>query len=135
MDGLIYGRIFAHGRPQVDQLLLSRVIDVKYGCFTLFFRIYGTGAVWLSLRSILGRARGTREWERRTPLLFSNRASSTFLLSPWYVAELTVKWRSTDRLLSPMRTYCVLGYCVIFGPRIFFLVSSGNRQVCADKTA
>ena len=47
-----------------------------------FFRIYGTGAVWLSLRSILGRARGTREWERRTPLLFSNRASSTFLLSP-----------------------------------------------------
>ena len=47
-----------------------------------FFRIYGTGAVWLSLRSILGRARGTREWERRTPLLFSHRASSTFLLSP-----------------------------------------------------
>ena len=24
---------------------------------------------------------------------------------------------------------------VIFGPRIFLLVSSGNRQVCADKTA
>ena len=47
-----------------------------------FFRIYGAGAVWLSLRSILGRARGTLEWERRTPLLFSNRASSTFLLSP-----------------------------------------------------
>ena len=26
------------------------------------------------------------------------------------------------------------GAGVIFGPRIFFLVSSGNRQVCADKT-
>ena len=29
---------------------------------------------------MLGRARGTREGERRTPLLFSHRASSTFLL-------------------------------------------------------
>ena len=28
---------YAHRGPQVDQLLLSRVIDVKYGCFTLFF--------------------------------------------------------------------------------------------------
>ena len=27
----------------------------------------------------------------------------------WHATELTVKWRSTDRLLSPMRTYCVLG--------------------------
>ena len=111
---------YAHRRPQVDQLLLSWVIDIKYGCFTLFFRNYEADAVWLSLHSILGRARKIREWEERTPLLFSHRASSTFPLSPWYVAELTVKWRSTDRLLSPMRTYCVLGYCVIFGPRIFF---------------
>ena len=47
-----------------------------------FFRNYEAGAVWLSLRSILGRARGTREWERRTPLLLSHRASSTLLLSP-----------------------------------------------------
>ena len=75
-----------------------------------FFRNYEADAVWLSLRSILGRARRIREWEGRTPLLFSHRASSTFPLSLWYVAELTVKWRSTDRLLSPMRTYCVLGY-------------------------
>ena len=30
---------YAHRRPQVDQLLLSRVIDVKYGCFTLFLEI------------------------------------------------------------------------------------------------
>ena len=29
---------------------------------------------------MLGRARGTREGERRTPLLFSHRTSSTFLL-------------------------------------------------------
>ena len=104
---------YAHRRPQVDQLLLSRVIDVKYGCFTLSFRNYEADAVWLSLRSILGRARRIREWEERTPLLFSHRASSTFPLSPWYVAELTVKWRSTDRLLSPMRAYCVLGYLLL----------------------
>ena len=31
----------------------------------------------------------------------------------WHAAELTVKWRSTDRLLSPMRTYCVLGYLLL----------------------
>ena len=47
-----------------------------------FFRNYEADAVWLSLRSILGRARRIREWEGRTPLLFSHRASSTFLLSP-----------------------------------------------------
>ena len=47
-----------------------------------FFRNYEAGAVRLSLRSILGRARGTREWERRTPLLLSHRVSSTLLLSP-----------------------------------------------------
>ena len=47
-----------------------------------FFRNYEAGAVRLSLRSILGRARGTREWERRTPLLLSHRASSALLLSP-----------------------------------------------------
>ena len=29
----------ARGGPQVDQLLLLRVIDVKYGCFTLFLEI------------------------------------------------------------------------------------------------
>ena len=104
---------YAHRRPQVDQLLLSRVIDIKYGCFTLFFRNYEADAVWLSLRSILGHARRICEWEGRTPLLFSHRASSTFPLSLWYVAELTVKWRSTDRLLSPMRTYCVLGYLLL----------------------
>ena len=28
----------------------------------------------------------------------------------WHDAELTVKWHLTDRLLSPMRTYSVLGY-------------------------
>ena len=55
-----------------------------------FFRNYEAGAVWLSLRSILGRARGTREWERRTPLLFSHRASSTFLLSPSAPAQKTM---------------------------------------------
>ena len=33
----------------------------------------------------------------------------------WHATELTVKWRSTDRLLSPMRTYCVLGY-LLFEP-------------------
>ena len=27
---------WAHHRPQIYQLLLSRVIDVKYGCFTIF---------------------------------------------------------------------------------------------------
>ena len=27
------GKTGAHRRPQVYQLLLSRVIDVKYGCF------------------------------------------------------------------------------------------------------
>ena len=47
-----------------------------------FFRYYKAGGVWLSLRSMQGRARGTREGERRPPLLFSHRASSTFLLSP-----------------------------------------------------
>ena len=31
------GKTEAHRRPQVYQLLLSRVIDVKYGCFTFFF--------------------------------------------------------------------------------------------------
>ena len=31
----------------------------------------------------------------------------------WHAVELTVKWRSTDRLLSPMRTYCVLGYLLL----------------------
>ena len=50
---------------------------------TTFFSNYKAGAVWLSLRGMLGRARGTREGERRTPLLFSHRTSSTFLfLSP-----------------------------------------------------
>ena len=38
---------------------------------------------------------------------------SLLSLVRWYVAELTVKWRSTDRLLSPMRTYCVLGYLLL----------------------
>ena len=47
---------------------------------TTFFSNYKAGAVWLSLRGMLGRARGTREGERRTPLLFSHRMSSTFLL-------------------------------------------------------
>ena len=56
--------------PQVYQLLLSQP----------FFSNYKAGAVWLSLRGMLGRARGTREGERRTPLLFSHRMSSTFLL-------------------------------------------------------
>ena len=56
--------------PQVYQLLLSQP----------FFSNYKAGAVWLSLRGMLGRARGTREGERRTPLLFSHRTSSTFLL-------------------------------------------------------
>ena len=32
---------WAHSRPQVYQLLLSRVIDVKYGCFTFTFCLYG----------------------------------------------------------------------------------------------
>jgi len=31
----------------------------------------------------------------------------------WHAAEWTVKWRSTDRLFSPMRTYCVLGYLLL----------------------
>ena len=31
----------------------------------------------------------------------------------FHAAELTVKWRSTDRLLSPMRTHCVLGYLLL----------------------
>ena len=44
-----------------------------------FFRYYKAGGVWLSLRSMQGRARGTREGERRPPLLFSHRASSTVL--------------------------------------------------------
>ena len=57
-------------RPQVYQLLLLQP----------FFSNYKAGAVWLSLRGMLGRARGTREGERRTPLLFSHRTSSTFLL-------------------------------------------------------
>ena len=30
-----------HRRPQVYQLLLSRVIDVKYGCFTFTFYLIG----------------------------------------------------------------------------------------------
>ena len=32
---------WAHSRPKVYQLLLSRVIDVKYGCFTFTFCLYG----------------------------------------------------------------------------------------------
>ena len=32
---------WAHRRPKVYQLLLSRVIDVKYGCFTFTFCLYG----------------------------------------------------------------------------------------------
>ena len=35
----------AHRQPQVYQLLLSRVIDVKYGSFT-FFSNFKAGAVW-----------------------------------------------------------------------------------------
>ena len=31
----------------------------------------------------------------------------------WHDTELTVKWHLTDRLLSPMRTYCVLGYLLL----------------------
>ena len=129
---------------------------------------------------ITGCARGTREGERRPPLLFSPHASSTFLPPPppakkkkvaptqamigptlehscacqsterdcrrrtrgggdkdlfvlhrffynefedaqaptqvqWHDAEfeLTVKWHLTDRLLSPMHTYCVLGYLLL----------------------
>ena len=47
---------------------------------TFFFSNYKAGAVWLSLLGMLGRERGTREGERRTPLLFSHRTSWTFLL-------------------------------------------------------
>ena len=61
----------AYRQPQVYQLLLSRVIDVKYGSFT-FFSNFKAGAVGLSLRSMQGPARGTREWERRPPLLLSS---------------------------------------------------------------
>ena len=83
---------------------------------------------WAGNYLTTGRARGTREGERRPPLLFSPHASSTFLLSPllppsaqeqaptqvqWHDAELTVKWHLTDRLLSPMRMYCVLGYWLL----------------------
>ena len=56
-----------------------------------FFRNYEAGAVWLSLRSILGRARGTREWERRTPVLFCHRASPKFHLSPSAPAQKTME--------------------------------------------
>ena len=31
----------------------------------------------------------------------------------WHDAELTVKWHLTDRLLSPMSMYCVLGYLLL----------------------
>ena len=31
----------------------------------------------------------------------------------WHDAELTVKWHLTDRLFSPKRTYCVLGYLLL----------------------
>ena len=31
----------------------------------------------------------------------------------WHDAELTVKWHLTDRLLSPVRTYCMLGYLLL----------------------
>ena len=31
----------------------------------------------------------------------------------WHAAELTVKWRSIDRLFSAMRTYCVFGYLLL----------------------
>ena len=57
-------------------------VDLKFISYTVttFFSNYKAGAVWLSLRGILGRARGTREGERRTPLLFSHCTSSTFLL-------------------------------------------------------
>ena len=33
----------------------------------------------------------------------------------WHDAEMTVKWPLTDRLLSPMGTYCVLG-CLLLEP-------------------
>ena len=31
----------------------------------------------------------------------------------WHATELTVKWRSTDRLLSPIGTFCVLSYLLL----------------------
>ena len=35
------------------------------------------------------------------------------MLDRWHATELTVKWRSTNRLLPPVRTYCVLGYLLL----------------------
>ena len=74
----------------------STSVIISYYCHQLstlnmvalpIFSNYKEGAVWLSLRSMLGHARVTREGERRKRLLFSHRASSTFLLSP------PSKWR------------------------------------------
>ena len=31
----------------------------------------------------------------------------------WHDAELTVKWHLTDQLLSPLLSYCVLGYLLL----------------------
>ena len=42
-----------------------------------FFSNYKAGPVWLCLRGMLGRARGTREGERRTPLQEKKMACAT----------------------------------------------------------
>ena len=53
---------------------------------------------WASNDLITGRARGTREGERRPPFLFSPHASSTFLLSPLLLPPNKTKQQQQQKL-------------------------------------
>ena len=82
---------------------------------TTFFSNYKADAVWLSLRGMLGRARGTREGERRTPLLFSHRTSSmigygegTYSLDFMRVSKQGMNLPETDQGLGFVRVTLAL---------------------------
>ena len=50
------GGEWAHCRPKVYQLLLPRVIDIKYGCFTfLLFHLHGLRIVYTVIKLIINQ--------------------------------------------------------------------------------
>ena len=68
-------------------------------------------------------------------IMSSKMRNSRHLRNQWHNAELTVKWHLTDRLLSPLRTYCFLGYLLLEPPWSPTQRSIFARCIAAQKQA